>query len=157
MKGRLRGRIEPPDSCDASAQFSGSVDLVPGDAGGFVDEYRSEGRVSGESKRAAAHGVGEGKKWGWGADGLIYLCGPKVLASSKQLEATCTSNATAKAQPKGCGDSEVESSGAETYQCASIVDCPDLFWTHGMMARGENAQGVQSYSRPVHRIRRGVG
>ena len=55
MKGKLWGRIEPPDPSDASSEPYGGVDLVFGVATGFVDEGRSEGRVPSEAECAAAH------------------------------------------------------------------------------------------------------
>ena len=55
MKGRSCGWIELSDPGDAPSDLSGGVDPVPGLTGGFVDEGRSEGRVSRESKCTAAH------------------------------------------------------------------------------------------------------
>lgn len=55
MEGRLCGWIELLDPGDAPGDLPGRVDLVLGVTGGFVDESRSEGRVSSESECAAIH------------------------------------------------------------------------------------------------------
>jgi len=61
MKGRLCGWIELTDPGDAPGDLSGGVDLVPGLASRFVDEGRSEGRVSREPECTTVHcGLVEG-------------------------------------------------------------------------------------------------
>jgi len=50
-----RGRVESPDTGDASDEPYGGVDLVHGMTSSLVDEDGSEWRVSSESEVANAH------------------------------------------------------------------------------------------------------
>ena len=72
MEGRLCRRIELLYPSDASDDPPGGVDLVLDMTGSFVDEGRSEGRISSELERAATHcGVMEGTNKGGMV--LVYL------------------------------------------------------------------------------------